>query len=66
MDGWSDHRLWRDGSRAEYRLSGSSGTKWLAQLYVRGQRCEYNVWSEVGKEHLERLLDGIRFVEGAP
>jgi hypothetical protein len=67
VDGWSDHRVWRDGSRADYGLEGGgTGPRWLAQLYVRGQRCEYNVWSAVGKAHLELLLDGIRFVEGAP
>jgi hypothetical protein len=66
VDGWSDHQVWSDGSRADYGLEGGTGPKWLAQLYVRGQRCEYNVWSAVSKEHLEQLLDGIRFVEGAP
>jgi hypothetical protein len=66
VEGWPEHRIWRDGSRADYGPEGGTGPKWLAQLYVRGQRCLYNVWSAVGKEHLERLVDGIRFVEGAP
>jgi len=64
VDGWPEHRIWSDGSRADYGPEGGTGPKWGAQLYVRGQRCEYNVWSAVGREHLEHLLDGIRFLEG--
>jgi hypothetical protein len=66
IDGWPEHRVWQDGSRADYGPEGGTGPTWLAQLYVRGQRCGYNVWSALGKEHLERLLDGIRFVAGMP
>jgi len=64
--GWTAHRVWADGSRADYGPDGGAGTGWRADLYVRGQRCLYNVWSALGREHLEQLLDGIRMVSGTP
>ncbi len=64
--GWTARKVWADGSRADNSPAVGSGTKWSADLYVRGQRCLYNVWSALGREHLEQLLDGIRMVSGAP
>ncbi|MDQ2826308.1 MAG: hypothetical protein M3Y04_05035 [Actinomycetota bacterium] len=64
--GWTAHKVWADGSRADYGPDGGAGTVWMADLYVRGQRCLYNVWSALGREHLEQLLDGIRMVSGTP
>lgn len=37
----------------------------LAYVRVPGQRCLYNVWSRLGRRHLESLLDGLRLVPGA-
>lgn len=34
----------------------------LAYVRVPGQRCLYNVWSRLGRRHLELLLDGLRLV----
>lgn len=59
-------RRWADGSSARYGLEGGSGPAYLAQLEVAGERCLYNVVSFLGQAHLERLLDSLRFVEGAP
>lgn len=61
-DGWPYRALWRDGSRAGYGPEGGSGPKQLAYLRVEGQRCLYNVWSHLGREHLEALLEELRFV----
>lgn len=36
------------------------GLKSLAYLRVGGQRCTYNVWSYLGRAHLEVLLDSLR------
>jgi hypothetical protein len=62
---WPNIREWSDGSRAGYGPEGGTGPKLLAQLYVQGQGCLYNVWSSVSQVHLELLLDHLRFVGGA-
>lgn len=36
------------------------GRNLLAYVRVPGQRCLYNVWSKLGRRHLEGLLDGLR------
>ncbi len=43
----------------------SDGTIANALAYVRigGQDCLYNVWSKMGRSHLELLLDNLRMVE---
>ena len=47
-----------------YGLEGfEMGPDWLAYVHVPGQSCMYNVWSSVGKEHLEALVDHLRVVE---
>lgn len=63
---WTNQRVWADGSRAGYGLAGGTGPQYLAYVTVKGQGCLYNVWSYLGKEHLEALLQSLRFVEGAP
>ncbi|MEE8330323.1 MAG: hypothetical protein V3R84_00970 [Acidimicrobiia bacterium] len=65
---WPDHIEWSDGSIAGYGLEGladpASGAPHLAYLDVPGQGCLYNVWSFLGEDHLTRLLDELRYVEG--
>jgi hypothetical protein len=39
------------------------GLNSLAYVRVGGQLCTYNVWSRLGRAHLERLLDGLREIE---
>lgn len=36
------------------------GLNLLAYVRVPGQRCLYNVWSKLGRRHLEGLLDTLR------
>jgi hypothetical protein len=60
---WPHARVWRDGSRAEYGPEGGSGPNQLAYLRVSGQGCLYNVWSRLGRGHLEHLLEHLRFVD---
>ena len=60
---WPDTIRWSDGSSATYGLEGGSGPNHLAYLTIAGQGCLYNVWSALGREHLEHLLGQIRFVE---
>jgi hypothetical protein len=62
-DAWPYKRTWSDGSTVGYGPEGGTGPNQLAYLRITGQRCLYNVWSRLGKEHLERLLGGIRLVE---
>ena len=59
---WPYRIDWSDGSSAGYGLEGGDGEKWLAYLRVHGQDCLYNVWSHVGREHLESLLSELRYV----
>jgi hypothetical protein len=56
-------RRWSDGSRADYGLEGGTGPNYLANLFVQGEGCVYNVWSFLGQAHLEYLLDHLRFVQ---
>lgn len=60
---WPMQRRWLDGSSAGYGPEGGTGPNQLAYLEIRGQRCLYNVWSRLGVEHLEQLLEALRYVE---
>lgn len=62
-DEWPHRRTWADGSSAGWGPEGGTGPKQLAYLRIAGQDCLYNVWSALGREHLEALLGEIRFVE---
>lgn len=61
-DQWPNRMAWRDGSRVGYGPEGGSGPKLLAYLRVAGQDCLYNVWSHLGRDHLEGLLESLRYV----
>ncbi len=61
---WKFGRENAAGIRAGYGLEGfDMGPDWLAYVVVPGQSCLYNVWSSVGKEHLEHLVDHLRVVD---
>lgn len=62
-DQWPYAYEWGDGSKVEYGPEGGTGPKQLAYLRIGGQDCLYNVWSNLGREHLEALIREIRFVE---
>ena len=61
---WPHRMSWSDGSYAEYGPEGGTGPNQLAYLRVQGQECLYNVWSRLGRTHLEYLLQQLRFVQG--
>ncbi|HEV2149721.1 MAG TPA: hypothetical protein VGR37_20140 [Longimicrobiaceae bacterium] len=63
--GWPHRREWSDGSTAGYGPEGGTGPRQLAYLRIPGQDCLYNVWSHLGREHLEQLLAELRFVRVA-
>lgn len=63
---WPQQRVWADGSAAGYGPTGGEGPGHLAYVQVKGQRCLYNVWSFLGQEHLESLLNQLRLVQAAP
>ena len=54
---------WSDGSRASLFLQGGTGPGHLAYVTVRGERCLYNVWTYLGMEHLQFLVQSLRYVE---
>lgn len=62
-DEWPVKREWGDGSSVGYGPEGGTGPKELAYLRIAGQECLYNVWSHLGRAHLETLLNSIRFVD---
>jgi hypothetical protein len=62
-DRWPHRIRWADGSEAGYGPEGGTGPNQLAYLRIAGQRCLYNVWSRLGRAHLERLLSELRAVE---
>ncbi len=41
------------------------GQNSLAYVHVAGQTCTYNVWSRLGRAHLEVLLDSLRMAPAA-
>jgi hypothetical protein len=61
-EAWPHRRAWPDGSTAGYGPEGGTGPSQLAYLRIAGQGCLYNVWSRLGREHLEALLGQLRFV----
>jgi hypothetical protein len=60
---WPHNRSWADGSSVGYGPEGGTGPNQLAYLRIAGQECLYNVWSRLGNEHLESLIEAIRFIE---
>lgn len=60
------------GAYAGYGVEGATslapadgdgrGLNLLAYVRVPGQRCLYNVWSKLGRRHLEGLLDNLRIL----
>ena len=64
LEKWKLHSENAAGMRAGYGLEGfDMGPDWLAYVHMPGQSCLYNVWSSVGKAHLEELLDHLRVVD---
>jgi hypothetical protein len=61
-DDWPHRRAWADGGAAGYGPEGGTGPNQLAYLRIPGQDCLYNVWSRLGRAHLEHLLESLRFV----
>jgi hypothetical protein len=59
---WPHRRAWADGGTAGYGPEGGTGPNQLAYLRIPGQDCLYNVWSRLGRAHLEHLLENLRFV----
>ncbi len=47
-----------------YPADNPEGTELDSLAYVRvgGQKCLYNVWSKLGRDHLEALLDSLRML----
>jgi hypothetical protein len=62
-DEWPYRVEWDDGSRAGYGPEGGGGSNQLAYLEVSGEDCLYNVWSRIGREHLEALLAELRRID---
>lgn len=60
---WPYVQEWGDGSKAEYGPEGGEGPNQLAYVRISGQDCLYNVWSRLGRDHLELLLRELRFVK---
>lgn len=54
---------WAGENRATYGLEGGTGPNWLANVQVDDQRCLYQVWSFLGRDHLEHLIENIRRVD---
>lgn len=62
-DAWPYVQDWGDGSKVEYGPEGGAGPNQLAYVRIAGQQCLYNVWSRLGREHLELLIRELRLVE---
>lgn len=64
-DAWPHRLRWSDGSSVGYGPEGGTGPNQLAYLTIAGQDCLYNVWSQLGRVHLEQLLETLRLVDTA-
>jgi hypothetical protein len=62
-EGRDFEKKWPDGSVARY---GEDQGGFEAVLVIPGQGCGYRIYDSQGKEHLEFVLDHLRFVQGAP
>jgi hypothetical protein len=63
----AEERAFRDGSRVRLETqydeeSAESPTANVATIKIAGQDCVYQVWSFVGEDHLEELIQTLRFV----
>jgi len=60
-------REWGDGSRADYGREGGDDSgaprPYVAHLRVQGQQCLYSLWSHLGRDHLEHLLEHLQLVD---
>ena len=64
---WKLQRQTAAGVRAGYGLEGfTMGPDWVAYVIVPGQTCLYNLWSSLGRQHLESLIDHLRIVDTSP
>ena len=55
-----------DGSRVRIETSLSEEeTSSVATVKIEGQDCVYQIWSHAGDEHLQELVDQLRFVKVA-
>jgi hypothetical protein len=52
-----------NGGKVEYGPEGGRGPNQLAYVRIQGQECLYNVWSRLGRAHLESLLRELRMIE---
>ena len=62
---WPHQKQYPDGSSAGWGLEGDTGPGWLGYVHIASQGCLYNIWSNLGRAHLEFLLGQIRYVETA-
>ena len=62
-DSWPYAYDFPDGSKVEYGPEGGTGPNQLAYVRIQGQDCLYNVWSRLGREHLELLIRELRLVQ---
>ena len=62
-DDWPHQTTWADSSRAGYGQEVANDPNWLAYLRIPGQDCLYNVWSRLGRTHLEQWIGRLRFVD---
>ena len=70
---WPYYRAYDDGSAVGYGLSGrddyssnnsdGKGQESLAYMRIAGQNCSYNVWSNLGRKHLEKLISDLRILK---
>lgn len=63
---WPNVEYYADGSIMGYGGEGmdESNPRRLGEFVVFGQGCMYQVWSELGDEHLMEVVESLRFVEG--
>ena len=71
LSAWPNVVEWADGSVGGYGPGDQGATdepplghRHLGEIAVVGQACPYQVWSNLGEDHLTFLVAQMRFVEG--
>lgn len=56
---------WNDGGLAGLGNLPDEG-RWIADILLPGQQASYQLWTYVGRDHLDYLVSQLRYVTGGP
>jgi hypothetical protein len=66
FEGWKVKRTLANGWRAGYEQGAATDAgadEWHGNIRVPGKNCEYTLWSYLGREHFEAMLESLTLVD---